>query len=73
MERRGFNQADAARFLDFPEPVVSKMKDGLEGLGLARAIRVERLTGIPVEAWASELELAWEPVGAASGKRKVSK
>ena len=73
MRRRGFTQADAARYLEYTEALVSKVLAGTHNLGLRNAIHVERLTGIPVEAWASELHDAAEPVAAGTGKRKVAK
>lgn len=73
MRRRGFNQSDAARYLEYSEPLVSKILAGTHNLGLRNAIHVERLTGIPVEAWASELDDEPDAVGAAAGKRKVAK
>lgn len=74
MRRRGFLQSDAARYLGLPEPTVSKILSGGDSLGLRRAIHVERLTGIPVEAWAaSELEESVEAGPQAAGKRRVSK
>lgn len=53
MRRRGFKNADAARYLQFDEPYVSVLASGKRTPGLANAIILERLTGIPVEAWAS--------------------
>lgn len=74
MRRRGFTQADAARYLEFHEPMISRVLSGAYNPGLRSAIHIERLTGIPVEAWsASELEEDAEPQAAIAGKRKVSK
>lgn len=53
MRRRGFNQADAARYLAFDQPYISVLVSGKRSPGLDNAIKLERLTGIPVEAWAS--------------------
>lgn len=53
MRRRGFKQADAARYLGFDEPYISVLSSGKRTPGLDNAILLERLTGIPVEAWAS--------------------
>jgi plasmid maintenance system antidote protein VapI len=54
MRRRGFNQADAARYLEFDKPYVSVLATGTRTPGLDNAIKLERLTGIPVEAWLSQ-------------------
>lgn len=65
MRRRGFNQADAARYLQFDEPYVSVLRSGKRTPGLDNAIHIERLTGIPVEAWAStELDGTNQPTSA---------
>lgn len=53
MRRRGFKQADAARYLGVDEPYVSVLLSGKRTPGLDNAVKLERLTGIPVEAWAS--------------------
>jgi len=73
MRRRGFTQADASRYLEYTEALVSKILAGTHNLGLRNAIHVERLTGIPVEVWASELDDESESVVAGNGKRKVAK
>lgn len=52
MRRRGFTQADAARYLEFDVPYISVLASGKRTPGLANAIRIERRAGIPVEAWA---------------------
>jgi transcriptional regulator with XRE-family HTH domain len=73
MRRRGFTQADAARYLEVDEPYVSVLSSGKRTPGLANAIRLERLTGIPVEAWASNaLDEPEEPVAAGGRKRPHS-
>ena len=74
MRRRGFTQADAARYLGWTEPYLSKVMTGTFGLGLKNAVALERLTGIPVEAWAStEIGEAETPVAAATAKRRIAK
>lgn len=56
MRLRGFTQAQAARYMGFEEPYMSLLARGLRTPGLTNAIRLERLTGIPVEAWTAEKE-----------------
>lgn len=73
MRRRGFNQADAARYLQFDEPYISVLLSGKRTPGLPNAIQLERFTGIPVEAWAStELDTAAEMATAGTRKRQSS-
>jgi transcriptional regulator with XRE-family HTH domain len=73
MRRRGFTQADAARYLEFEESYVSVLTSGKRSPGLANAILIERHTGIPVEAWTStELDESAEPAPVHGGKRKTS-
>lgn len=54
MRRRGFTQADAARYLGWDQGNISVVLAGKRTLGLETALRVERLTGIPVEAWSEQ-------------------
>ena len=61
LRRRGFTQADAARYLEFDAPYVSVLVSGARTPGLANAIKLERLTGIPVEAWAATESNESEP------------
>jgi plasmid maintenance system antidote protein VapI len=70
MRRRGFKPADAARYLGFDEPYISVLRSGKRTPGLDNAIKLERLTGIPVEAWASsELNSVEQETVAKGGKR----
>lgn len=74
MRRRGFNQADAARYMEFEQPFISQLLSGVRSPGLANAIKIERFSGIPVEAWAaSELADVAEPVAADAGKPRYNK
>lgn len=56
MRRRGFTQADAARYLSYDEPYISVLLSGKRSPGLWNAIHIERYAGIPVEAWASDID-----------------
>jgi transcriptional regulator with XRE-family HTH domain len=51
MSRKGFKQADACRFLGFDAATMSNFLAGKRTPGLETAVRIERSTGIPVEAW----------------------
>lgn len=57
MKRRMFNGAQTAEYLGWDFTFISKILNGHRQPGLANAIHLERLTGIPVEAWVpSELD-----------------
>jgi transcriptional regulator with XRE-family HTH domain len=74
MRRAKMNQAEAARYLGFDAPYVSVLLSGKRTPGLDNAILLERLTGIPVEAWASsELDDQDTPVSAGRAKPQVNK
>lgn len=51
MHRRGFNQREAAAFLEWHESFLSKILSGLRRPGRANAVYLQEKTGIPVEAW----------------------
>lgn len=51
MERRGFNQTETAAFFGWPQALISYLINNQRTPGLRKAIRIERETGIPVEAW----------------------
>lgn len=46
-------QRDAAAHFDWDETFISQLCRGARAPGLTNAIRIERETGIPVEAWVS--------------------
>lgn len=73
LRRRGFSQADACRYLQFDEPYLSGLLTGRRTPGLANAIHIERLTGIPVEAWASALDDSEDRQPAVARNRPVGK
>jgi transcriptional regulator with XRE-family HTH domain len=74
MRRAKMNQAEAARYLGFDAPYVSVLLSGKRTPGLDNAILLERLTGIPVEAWASsELDDQDAQVSAGRAKPQVNK
>jgi transcriptional regulator with XRE-family HTH domain len=53
MHRRKFLQRETAEYLKFDETYVSQLLNGKRTPGLDNAIIIERLTGIPVEAWSA--------------------
>jgi transcriptional regulator with XRE-family HTH domain len=74
IERRGFNYEETARHLGLDPSVVTKLANGTRNAGLKIALVIERRTGIPVEAWASEdSDTAGELVSANPRKRKSDK
>jgi transcriptional regulator with XRE-family HTH domain len=70
MHRRRFMQKEAAEYLGWDETYVSRILTGGRIPGLDNAIHLERMTGIPVEVWASsELDIREDPVTASRSKR----
>lgn len=51
--RRGFNQTEAAEYLGLHKAEISYYVNGVRTPGLETAVLIERLSGIPVEAWTS--------------------
>ncbi len=71
MARRGFNKTETAEFLGFDITFFSKLINGHRNPGLTNAVHIERLTGIPVEAWmASEHDEAVSVGSKPTAKRK---
>ena len=71
IERGRFNQRTAAAFLGFDETYVSQLLGEKRTPGLDNALLIERKTGIPVEAWASDiLDKSEATVGAGTAKTK---
>ena len=55
-------QREAAEYLDWDESFLCAVLAGRRGLNLARAVQLERLSGIPVEVWLSrDLDTSDEP------------
>jgi transcriptional regulator with XRE-family HTH domain len=54
MQRRQLRtQRELAQYLDTDERLISMVMNGHRGPGLRTALKIERLTGIPVEVWES--------------------
>lgn len=69
MHRRRFMQREAADYLGYHETYISHLLNGARTPSLDNAVQIERMTGIPIEAWVtSELDKLAE-VGAATGKK----
>jgi transcriptional regulator with XRE-family HTH domain len=75
MRRRGFNQADAARFFGIDQPTMTRIINGQYRPGLTTDVKIEELAGIPAKVWVepSPLDSEPEPVAAISAKRKIVK
>lgn len=54
IERRGIQQNEAADILGIDQSFVSHILSGRRTPGLRRAVKIERITGIPVSSWASK-------------------
>ena len=53
MHRRKFMQREVAEYLGIHFTFVCQLVAGKRSPGLDNAVKIERLTGIPVEAWLS--------------------
>jgi transcriptional regulator with XRE-family HTH domain len=73
MERRRFSQKETAEYLGFSEPYLSRVMNSVTSIGLTNALHVERMTGIPVEAWESESERVKDLSEKTARKSRVSK
>jgi transcriptional regulator with XRE-family HTH domain len=74
MHRRRFLQREAAEHLGFDATFVSQLVNGARVPGLDNAVRIERETGIPVEAWMpSERDETVQPVSAGGRKSRSDK
>lgn len=74
MRRRGFTQADMARYFRWDQSFVSVLLSGRRNPGLDTAVTIERLTGIPVEAWVSnEVDTTTSAVAANGSKSQRDK
>lgn len=51
MGRRAVNQTETAQMLDTTAVFISQLLSRVRTPGLTNAVHIERLTGIPVEAW----------------------
>lgn len=68
MHRRRFMQREAADYFGWHETYISHLLSGARTPGLDNAVTIERLTGIPIEAWVSSELDKLETVGAANTK-----
>lgn len=74
INRREFTQREAAKYLSFDETVMSNLLVGKRNPGLANAVKIERLTGIPVEAWMpTELDELGESDPLTAGNLNIGK
>lgn len=74
MHRRRFMQQEAAEYFGWDETYISQLVNGRRSPGLDNAVKIERATGIPVEAWVTtEVDIPQEPVTAAGRNHKIGK
>ena len=74
LERRGVNQREAAELLSITDVFVSQILNNVRTPGLANAVKIERLTGIPVESWLlTDLSESAAVLELTTGKRKQAK
>lgn len=74
LERRGVNQREAAELLSITDVFVSQILNNVRTPGLANAVKIERLTGIPVESWLlTDLSEPAAVLELTTGKRKQAK
>jgi transcriptional regulator with XRE-family HTH domain len=67
IDRRGFNQVEGAKYLGISEPYMSMFLSGRRVPGRDLAVKLERLTGIPVASWSSNTSSASDESSAANG------
>lgn len=63
MQRRGFNQAETARAFGWTVSFVSMLMNEHRLPSLDNAVKIERVTGIPVAAWSSREDDELAPTG----------
>lgn len=73
MNRRRFSQKETAEYLGFSEPYLSRVLNAVTSIGLTNALHIERMTGIPVEAWESDSERVQDLSEKTADKPIVSK
>lgn len=74
MHRRRFFQKEAAEYFGWDETYVSQLVNGHRSPGLENAVKIERLSGIPVEAWVStELDKMVQPAAAEPKLVRINK
>lgn len=67
-------QKEAAEYFGYHETYISQLLSGARTPGLENAVHIERMSGIPVEAWASsEQDSEAVPAGAKSSKPRHNK
>lgn len=74
IDRRCESDREASRLLGLDHTYLSQILNGHRTPGLANSIKIERVTGIPVEAWVPTDDGKSDPVGVSpSAKRRRSK
>lgn len=74
ISRRAVNKTEASLLLGIDPTFLAKLLSGDRTPGLGNAIKIERVTGIAVEAWvSSSLDESDDAVGGSALKRKTDK
>lgn len=74
IERSKLNQTEAAAVIGMEKTQLSHILNAKRTPGLQNAVKIERATGIPAEAWLStEMDETAEAVGAGPRKSRVGK
>ena len=69
IERSKLTQRTAAELLGMHYTFINQILGGSRSPALGTAVRIERVTGIPVEAWMpTEVDKECQPMAAGSGK-----
>lgn len=69
VERSHYTQGEVARLIGITDVFLSQILHGHRMPGLATAIKVERLTGVPAGSW-EETDVSGGAVAIGSGPRK---
>jgi plasmid maintenance system antidote protein VapI len=73
MDRQGLSQRQTAELLEWDETFISKLIRQHRNPGLTNALKIKRLTDIPVEAWTAEADTRQDEsshVVAATGRKR---
>jgi len=71
MKRREFTQREAAAYLGIDETFLTKLLSGVRQPGLTNAVKLERHTGIPIEAWMSSEQGETDVVAHAKTRKRA--
>jgi transcriptional regulator with XRE-family HTH domain len=70
LERHHLNQAEFAREIGFSYPFVCQLLNGTRRPSLAKAARIELVTGIPARSWAETTDSELASVGSSKTRKR---